>query len=97
MFFQLLTLPTTIVSLCLQQGTAAFLGANGVGKMSGGGGLFDLASNMSPHNRNPLTNALSQSPLVAPFSAATSSSTSEIQRLREELVTNRAKVGPKAL
>lgn len=86
-------LPTTIVSLCLQQGTAAFLGANGVGKMSGGGGLFDLASNMSPHNRNPLTNALSQSPLVAPFNASNSSNTSEIQRLREELVTNRAKVG----
>lgn len=75
-----------------KQGTAAFLGANGVGKISGGGGLFDLASNMSPHNRNPLTNALSQSPLVAPFSASNSSSTSEIQRLREELVTNRAKL-----
>ena len=76
----------------LHQGTAAFLGANGVSKMSGGG-LFDLTSNMSPHNRNHLGNPLSQSPLVAPFNAANNSGPSEIQRLREELVTNRAKVG----
>ncbi|XP_063886090.1 RING finger protein unkempt homolog isoform X1 [Scylla paramamosain] len=75
----------------LDQGTAAFLGANGVSKMSGGG-LFDLSSNMSPHNRNHLANPLSQSPLVAPFNAANNSGPSEIQRLREELVTNRAKL-----
>nr|XP_053654970.1 RING finger protein unkempt homolog isoform X2 [Cherax quadricarinatus] len=81
---------------------AAFLGNNGVGKITGGSGvfsssntsasLFDLGSNMSPHSRNPLSNPLSQSPLMTPFSSNSSCSTSEIQRLREELVTNRAKL-----
>ncbi|ROT76606.1 putative E3 ubiquitin-protein ligase UNKL isoform X4 [Penaeus vannamei] len=47
---------------------------------------------MSPHTRNPLSNPLSQSPLMAPFSGNSSSSSSEIQRLREELATNRAKL-----
>nr|XP_045594517.1 RING finger protein unkempt-like isoform X2 [Procambarus clarkii] len=83
----------------LDQGAAAFLGTNGVGKISGSGvfsssgtsgGLFDLSS-MSPHSRNPLCNHLSQSPLMAPFTTSSNSSTSEIQRLREELATNRAK------
>ncbi|XP_047498642.1 RING finger protein unkempt homolog isoform X2 [Penaeus chinensis] len=86
----------------LDHGVAALLGVNGVGKISGtgfpstsgggGGGLFDLGTNMSPHTRNPLSNPLSQSPLMAPFSGSSSSSTSEIQRLREELATNRAKL-----
>nr|XP_045594519.1 RING finger protein unkempt homolog isoform X4 [Procambarus clarkii] len=84
----------------LDQGAAAFLGTNGVGKISGSGvfsssgtsgGLFDLSS-MSPHSRNPLCNHLSQSPLMAPFTTSSNSSTSEIQRLREELATNRAKL-----
>ncbi|KAK7076833.1 hypothetical protein SK128_026989 [Halocaridina rubra] len=85
----------------LDQGASAFLGANGVGKLSGSGCftstsgtsgcLFDLGSNMSPHARNPLGNPLSQSPLVTPFTSNNTSGTSEIQRLREELATNRAK------
>ncbi|KAG7157745.1 RING finger protein unkempt-like [Homarus americanus] len=59
----------------LDQGAAAFIGTNGVGKISGSGvfsstsgpsgGFFDLGSNMSPHSRNPLSNHLSQSPLIS--------------------------------
>ncbi|XP_076039960.1 RING finger protein unk isoform X2 [Oratosquilla oratoria] len=69
--------------------TAAFLGA-GASKLSGAfpsSGLFDVA-NMSPHTRssNQMSNPLSQSPLVSSFNG------SEMQRLREELVTNRAKL-----
>ncbi|KAK3860000.1 hypothetical protein Pcinc_029152 [Petrolisthes cinctipes] len=84
----------------LDQVAGVFLGTNnGVGGKSsgGGGGLFDL-SNMSPHSRNPpaLPNPLSQSPLVAPFNPAVipnnGVTASEIQRLREELATNRAKL-----
>ncbi|CAL4110683.1 unnamed protein product, partial [Meganyctiphanes norvegica] len=75
-------------------GASAFLGTNGCSKMnftsSGGSGLFDLG-NMSPHSRNPLSSGLSQSPLIGgggPFSNCSS----EIQRLREELATNRTKL-----
>ncbi|XP_068200336.1 RING finger protein unkempt-like isoform X5 [Palaemon carinicauda] len=85
----------------LDQGASAFLGANGVGKLSGSGCfasssgasgcLFDLGANMSPHTRNPLSNHLSQSPLVTSYTPTSNSSSSEIHRLREELASSRAK------
>ncbi|XP_066981401.1 RING finger protein unkempt-like isoform X2 [Macrobrachium rosenbergii] len=85
----------------LDQGASAFLGANGVGKLSGSGCfasssgasgcLFDLGANMSPHTRNPLSNPLSQSPLVTSFTPSSNSSSTEVQRLREELASSRAK------
>ncbi|XP_042242474.1 RING finger protein unkempt homolog isoform X2 [Homarus americanus] len=86
----------------LDQGAAAFIGTNGVGKISGSGvfsstsgpsgGFFDLGSNMSPHSRNPLSNHLSQSPLMSAYANNSGTSTTEIHRLREELATNRVKL-----
>ena len=86
------------MSFCCHTQVSSFLRAPN-GNISGGVGAFgDSIFGVSPHN--PLSSGLSQSPLLSSLGgngttgsgAGNGNSSVEIQRLRDELLTNRAKL-----